>query len=195
MPRRTAAEAEQTRRTIVDSARRAFADDGFAAASTTAIAAAAGVTRGALYHHFADKTALFETVFVELTHELDERVNAAAGDAPDLRSAIEAGTTAYIEFMTRPEYRQIAVADGPAVLGLERWHEIDRSVGLATLQAGLQALHDEGTLGVDPTPAITLAVFGAVTELGLSCARGDLGIGDAARAITVLFDRLGSAGR
>lgn len=191
MPRRTAAEAEQTRRDIIASARRTFAVEGFAAASTTAIAAAAGVTRGALYHHFADKTALFETVFGELTHELDEQVNKAAAGATDLRTAIEAGTTAYIEFMSRPEYRQIAVADAPAVLGLERWHEIDRSVGLATMQASLQALHDEGSLGVEPTPAITLAVFGAITELGLSCARGDLTVPAASTAISVLFDRLG----
>src|SRR5262245_19613352 len=93
--RRTAAEAEQTRLAILTAARAAFAEQGFAAASTTTIAAAAGVTRGALYYHFADKNELFRAVFIEIELELNETVVAAALSEPDSFGAFVAGCAAW----------------------------------------------------------------------------------------------------
>ena len=190
MARRTAIEAAATRQTIVDTARAAFATNGYAATSTTEISAKSGVTRGALYHHFSDKAALFETVFLDLENNLNETVTSAAAGATDLRGALDAGALALMEFMCRPDYRQIAVTDAPAVLGLERWHEIDRMIGLQTMQLALRALREEGLLGMEPTDGLALAIFGALTELGLSCARGDLSIDEAATTFSLLMDQL-----
>jgi AcrR family transcriptional regulator len=85
--RRSAADAERTRQAILAAARSSFAEHGFAAASTIAIARAAGVTRGAVYHHFAGKADLFREVFVEIEHELNETVVAAPRPTASRRSS------------------------------------------------------------------------------------------------------------
>jgi AcrR family transcriptional regulator len=171
--RRTAAEAEQTRQAIVKAARDAFAKHGFAAASTTAIAAAAGVTRGALYHHFAEKTDLFRAVFLEIEHELNETVVGAALAETDSLSAFVAGCGAVLDFAVRPDYQRVVVVDAPAVLGVAEWHAIDAAIGLTSMDAGLAALDRDGLLGWTPSPALTVLMFGALTEATLAVARGD----------------------
>ncbi len=171
--RRTAAEAERTRQAIVKAARDAFAEHGFVTASTTAIAGAAGVTRGALYHHFADKTELFRAVFVEIEHELNETVLRAALAETDSLSAFVAGCGAVLDFAVRPDYQRIVVVDAPAVLGVAEWHAIDAAIGLASMDGGLAALHRDGLLGWTPSPALTVLMFGALTEATLALARGD----------------------
>jgi AcrR family transcriptional regulator len=171
--RRTAAEAEQTRQAIVEAARDAFAAHGFAATSTTAIAADAGVTRGALYHHFADKTELFRAVFLEIEHELNETVVGAALAQTDSLSAFVAGCGAVLDFAARPDYQRIVVVDAPAVLGVAEWHAIDTAIGLSSMDAGLAALDRDGLLGWSRSPALTVLMFGALTEATLAVARGD----------------------
>jgi AcrR family transcriptional regulator len=174
MVRRTADEAEQTRQAIVDAARSLFATRGFAATPTEDVVAAAGVTRGALYHHFADKAALFREVFAQLSAELDRTVNAAAraaaasGSVPE---AFAAGCGAVLDFMVRPDYHQIAVVDAPSVLGSEAWHDVDAGLGLATTRAGLRALAEAGALRVAYSDALAVAVFGALTEAGIVLSR------------------------
>jgi len=169
--RRTADEAEQTRKAIVAAAHDLFAAHGFAATSTATVVEAAGVTRGALYHHFADKTALFQAVFEHLEHELNETIIAAALAEKDARGAFVAGCGAMLDFMVRPDYHQIAVVDAPAVLGSTVWHAIDSAIGLASLKVGLHALDKAGDLRVPNTPALAIAVFGALTEAGISLSR------------------------
>jgi AcrR family transcriptional regulator len=157
--RRSAAEAEQTRRTILATAWATFGEHGFTATSTTAIAAAAGVTRGALYHHFADKTELFRAVFVEIEHELNETVITAALAQTDSLGAFIAGCGAWLDFAVRPDYQRIAI--------------IDAGIGLASMEAGLQALAADGVLPRPPTPALAVLLFGALTDAGLALSRGD----------------------
>jgi AcrR family transcriptional regulator len=164
--------AEQTRQAILKAARDAFAEHGFAAASTSAIAAAAGVTRGALYHHFAEKTELFRAVFVEIEHELNETVVSAALAETDSLSAFVAGCGAVLDFAVRPDYQRIVVVDAPAVLGVAEWHAIDAAIGLTSMDAGLAALDRDGLLGWSPSPALTVLMFGALTEAALALARG-----------------------
>jgi AcrR family transcriptional regulator len=171
--RRTAADAEQTRRTILATARASFAEHGFSAASTTAIARAAGVTRGALYHHFADKTELFRAVFVAIEHELNETVVAAALAQTDSLGAFLAGCAAWLDFAVRPDYQRIAIVDAPAVLGAAEWHAIDAGIGLASMEAGLEALAADGVLRRPPSAALAVLLFGALTDAGLALARGD----------------------
>jgi AcrR family transcriptional regulator len=174
--RRTADEAEQTRQAIVGAAHDLFAADGFAATSTAAVVEAAGVTRGALYHHFADKTDLFRAVFERLETELNETIITNALAQRDARDAFVAGCGTMLDFMVRPDYHQIAVVDAPAVLGSSVWHAIDYSTGLLSLQMGLHALEKAGYLRVPNTPAVAVAMFGALTEAGVVLSRGGEGV-------------------
>lgn len=176
MARRTADEAEQTRQAIVGAAHDLFAADGFAATSTAAVVEAAGVTRGALYHHFADKTHLFRAVFERLETELNETIITNALAQTDARDAFVAGCGTMLDFMVRPDYHQIAVVDAPAVLGSSVWHAIDYHTGLLSLQMGLHALENAGYLRVPNTPAVAVAMFGALTEAGIVLSRGGEGV-------------------
>jgi AcrR family transcriptional regulator len=171
--RRSAADAERTRAAILAAARHAFVAHGFAGASTTAIAAAAGVTRGALYHHFPDKTALFRAVFAAIEHELNDTVLAAATSTEDPLGAFVAGCDAWLDFAVRPDYQRVAVVDAPAVIGAAEWHAVDAGIGLATMEAGLAALERDGVLRQPATPALAVLLFGALTDAGLALARGD----------------------
>lgn len=171
--RRTAADAERTRQAILATARASFAEHGFAAASTTAIASAAGVTRGALYHHFADKTELFRAVFVQIEHELNDTVVAAALAQTESLKAFVAGCGAWLDFAVRSDYQRIAMIDAPSVLGAVEWHEIDAGIGLASMEAGLAALARDGIVRRPPSRALAVLLFGALTDAGLALSRGD----------------------
>ena len=171
--KRTAAEAARTRQAILTAARTSFAEHGFAGVSTTAIAGEAGVTRGALYHHFGDKHELFRAVFVAIEHELNDSVVAAARAESNSLAAFVAGCAAWLDFAVRPDYQRIAVVDAPAVLGAAEWHEIDAGIGLASMEAGLAALAADGVLSRSPSRSLAVLLFGALTDAGLSLARGD----------------------
>jgi AcrR family transcriptional regulator len=175
MVRRTADEAERTKEAIVGAARELFANRGFAATPTEDVVAAAGVTRGALYHHFADKAALFREVFAQLLAELDATVNAAARSAAaggSVPEAFAAGCGALLDFMVRPDYHQIAVVDAPSVMGSVAWHDVDAGLGLATTRRGIRALAEAGALRVAYSDALAVAVYGALTEAGIVLSRG-----------------------
>ncbi|MFM7064036.1 MAG: TetR/AcrR family transcriptional regulator [Actinomycetes bacterium] len=171
-------------------ARAAFATDGYAAASTTQIADRAKVSRGALYHHFEDKAALFEAVFAELCAEYDGTVTQAGAEGRNAREAVLLAARAGLEFSCRADYRQIAVTDGPAVLGLDRWHQIDGAHGISSMRLGLELLAAEGELGVTVTDALVRAVFGALTELAMACGKGDLTVDESVEAFETLLDQL-----
>lgn len=177
LAKRSAKDAEATRRRILAAALELFATTGYSGTSTTAVARAAGVTRGALYHHFADKAALFRAVFLELEEELDEAANGAAlaRAGEGVLAAFLAGCSACLDFMSRPDYHQVAMVDAPAVLGSAAWHEIDAGIGMKTMQAGLGALDAGGLLRGPPSPALAVLVFGALTEAGITLSRADDG--------------------
>jgi AcrR family transcriptional regulator len=193
MPRRKPEEAAETRRAIIASARALFAERGYAATATNDIVARAGVTRGALYHHFADKTDLFRAVFVDLEHELNATVLASAMAETEPRAAFLAGCQAWMRFAGRPDYQQIATVDGPAVLGQDQWHALDSAIGLASMETGLGALHAAGLLERPPDRALAIVLFGALTEAGLAAARGDADPHELFAAFRTLVDRLAPA--
>ena len=154
--RTQAARREQTQRLLVSAARKLFASKGFAATSTPEIVAEAGVTRGALYHHYADKTALFAAV-VEQEHLLIAMtINAAAGgdDEPGPIKAVMAGCDAYLDAMQDPGRRQIMLVDAPAVLGREAVDAIDARHGMETLVHGLREAMDAGALRKLPVESL-----------------------------------------
>ena len=139
--RRTQEERSQgTRRELIAAARRLFAEKGYAGTGTPEIVAAAGLTRGALYHHFADKAALFRAV-VEEEHALVAMQIIAAseeGEEPGPVKALIAGGDAFLSAMADEGRRRILLVDAPAVLGREAVDAIDRQNGLRTLIEGLE---------------------------------------------------------
>jgi AcrR family transcriptional regulator len=189
MPRRTAEDAARTRGAIIAAARELFTERGFAATATTEVVARAGVTRGALYHHFVDKSDLFRAVFVDLEHELNDTVLAEAVAHDDARSLFMAGCRAAMDFAARDDYRQIAVVDAPAVLGHDEWHAIDAGIGLA-METGLAVLAAEGLLAEPPDRSLAILLFGALTEASLAAAREDGDADDLFAAFERLVDRL-----
>ena len=147
-----------TRRALMAAARALFAERGFAATSTPEIVAAAGVTRGALYHHFADKTALFAAV-VEAEHQaVAAAVEAAAGGeaAPeDMVEALVAGGEGFLAAMQEPGRRRIMLVDAPAILGRPALDEIDARYGLRTLIEGVRCAVEAQAIA--PLPVLPLA--------------------------------------
>jgi AcrR family transcriptional regulator len=171
MPRRTAADAARTRFDILRAARKLFAEQGYAATTTAEIAEAAGVTAGALFHHFDGKTGLFRSVFESLEGEMDAFVRETAGPAGGLETFLT-GFRAYLEFAKRRDFHRIVMLEGPVVLGEEEWHAIDVRVGATTLMEGLQLLVAEGVLEDRPLRPLALLLLGAMSEAGFTVARG-----------------------
>lgn len=155
---------EETRGQLLKAARKLFAEKGFAETGTPEIVAAAGVTRGALYHHFADKTALFATV-VEAEHAaVAGAIEAAGNTVPrDAVAALLAGSEAFFAAMADAGRRRILLVDAPAVLGRPALDAIDARHGLDTLVCGLRDAMDAGA--IKRLPVLPLAqLFGALFD-------------------------------
>jgi len=132
---------------LLTAARTLFADQGYAETSTPEIVRAADVTRGALYHHFPDKAALFAAVVTAEAAAVAAEIEARAGAAATPVAALLAGAEAYFDAMAAPGRARLLLLDGPAVLGPEAMTDIDGKSGGGSLKAGLAAA---GIAGVDP---------------------------------------------
>ena len=162
-----------TRGAILKAARAIFGDQGFAATTVDQIAAAAGVAKGAVYHHFAAKEALFEAVFDAVSGDLVREVGAAAAGANDALAAMTAGARAYFAACSEGPTGRIILRDGPAVLGWERWREIDRAHFAGRFPAALAAAMDAGIVPRQPVEPLGALLLGAVTEAAMACAASD----------------------
>ncbi len=172
--RRTQADrSAATRSALVAAARRLFAAEGYAEVGTERIVQAAGVTRGALYHQFADKADLFAAVFEEVEAELTQRLAELMTTAPpdDLRALLLAGADAWLDASMEPEVQRIVLLDGPAVLGWERWREIGLRYGLGLVTGALAAAVDSGAITAQPVEPLAHALIGALDEAALYVAR------------------------
>jgi AcrR family transcriptional regulator len=151
-----------------------FTEKGFNDATLEEVSARAGVTKGAVYHHFRDKRELFASVFNDLEEELDTTGKAAA--RPLLarpRDAFLAGCRAYLEFAQRPDFQRIVLIEGPAALGPAGWHAADTQLGLPTLEAAVRGLIAVGVIAPQPPRPLALLLFGALNEAGFALARGE----------------------
>ena len=163
-----AEQAEATRAALLRTARELFAARGFAATSTEELVAAAGVTRGALYYHYADKRALFEAVFEDLERELVERLLDKLGAlADDPLAVLHGGVAAFLDACLDPAIQRIALLEAPAVLGWERYREIEQAYGLGVTRAALQAGMDAGVITAQPVEPLAHVLFGGLTEAAL----------------------------
>jgi AcrR family transcriptional regulator len=177
-----------TRAALLAAARRLFAERGYEDVPADEIAAAAGVTRGALYHHFADKRDLFEAVFEEVEAELtDEVAQILAGDS---RPMIVSGLRAFLDICTRPEIVRIALTEAPAVLGWERWREIESRYGLGVVRA---VLATNPAVAPEFLDALSHVVVSALIEAALVIAHAPdkkAARDEAEAALTLLLDKV-----
>src|SRR3954470_10857604 len=143
--RRTQAErSEATQAALVATARRLFAERGYGSVGTEEIVSAAGVTRGALYHHFDGKAGLFAAVFEQIEAELAERFTNEALSESDPWKAMVAGLELFLDVCREPEVRQIALLGGPLGVGLSAWRENESAYSLGLIQVGLGNLDGPG---------------------------------------------------
>ena len=183
---------EKTQAAIVKAAQRIFGERGFAAATMDDIAASARVAKGAVYHHFATKEALFEAVFDQVSQELLIEVDRAARNEKDALAAMAKGTQAYFDACAKDATGQIVLHDGPAVLGWERWRAIDSEHFGGKIPRGLKAAMDTGLIARQPIEPLARLLLGAVTEVAIACSGRDLHKAghDYARAFQALLDAL-----
>lgn len=163
---------EATRGELVAAARRLFTEKSYAETGTPEIVAAAGVTRGALYHHFADKQALFRAVVEAEAAEVAKTIEQAAPRTLSARDALLAGGEAYVAAMGLPGRTRLLLLDGPAVLGRAEMDDIDGRHGNRTLREGLAATMRAGDLPKLPLEALTSLLGAAFDRAALAVDAG-----------------------
>lgn len=174
--RRTQAQrAADTREALVAAARPLFARHGFGEVTLETIVRAAGVTRGALYHHFADKTELFAAVFESVEGEVAARMGEAiaAGNATDPVEVMRQGAGFWLDACADPEVQRIVLVDAPAVLGWTRWTEIGNRYNIGLVRALLTDAVESGRIPPQPVEAMALTMLGAMREATLYVARAE----------------------
>lgn len=165
--------SEETREALVAVATRIFGERGFAGAATEEIVAEAGVTRGALYHHFADKKELFAAVAEDLERCLCDRIAADVVGSTDARSMLEGGTDSFLAACLDPVLRQVLMIDAPSVLGWLRWREIEARYAMGLVRASLELGMQEGAIEQQPVDPLCHLLLGATIEAGLVVAHAD----------------------
>jgi AcrR family transcriptional regulator len=188
----------ETRERLIATGRTLFGERGYEATSIGAILDSAGVARGALYHHFATKEALFDAVLDRLVAEIADTAADAARTAADPVESLRAGCAAWLRMAVDPGVQRIALVDAPSVVGWTRWRELDERHTLGRLRANLRAIADAGRLPAAQVDVLAHMVLASVNEAALMIARADdpdaaLGAGQA--AVDVLIGRLVEAPR
>ena len=158
-----AEQVAQTRGALVAAGCRLFGGNGFRATSVEDLAREARVTTGALYHHFPTKTALFEAVFVQAHTDLMTASTKAQG-ASDGVDELARGFEAFLDGVLQPDMQRILIVDGPAVLGLARYTELDEQYAHAVIVHALTAAAQAGTITVEDPETATRLLLGALTR-------------------------------
>ncbi len=173
-PRTKAAQREATTGALLAAARALFAEKGYAGVGTEEIVQRAGVTRGALYHHFrGGKEELFQAVLVQVSAETTRRVVEAAAAVADPWEELVVGVDAFLDACVTEEVQRIMLIDGPAVLGWDVWRAADAEQALGLLESALQNAIDAGRLIPQPARALAHVLLGAVDEAAMVVARAD----------------------
>jgi AcrR family transcriptional regulator len=171
--RRTQAErSAATTQALLAAARRRFAAEGFAAARED-IVKDAGVTRGALYHHFASKRDLFRAVVENIEEEVLARVAAEAMRSDDPSERLRRGCQAFLDSATDPDVRRILLLDAPAVLGWSEWREIDARYALGLVVMALEETMEAGQMTRRPVEPLAHLLLAALNEAALLVAGAD----------------------
>jgi AcrR family transcriptional regulator len=159
-----------TKRALVDVAEELFTESGYAATSLDAIVAGARVTKGALYHHFSGKQALFEAVFERVENDAARAIQKALKGHRDPWEKATAGLRAFLEVVQEPRYRRIVIQEGPSVLGYERFREQEERSTFANVLEIVRSVLAAGSWELDEDLQQTFAriFFGAMSSAGES---------------------------
>ena len=177
-----------TQQAVLGAARALWGERGFAAVGTPEIAEAAGVTRGAMYHQFPNKTALFVAVVESVEEEVMERLGkeVAAAEPESHVQALRVAAASWLEIATEPEIRQLLLLDAPSVLGWAAFRDIAMRYGLGMTEALLGHGIEAGELREQPVRALAQVLLGAIDEAAMVIAYADDPAQAAAEMQTVL---------
>jgi len=169
-PTLRAEQVAQTRAALVQAGRTLFGQQGFATTSVEDIARQARVTTGALYHHFPTKAAVFEAVFEQVHADLMAASVQAGATATDAIGLLTAGFGVFLDQVLEPEVQRIIITDGPAVLGLARFIELDERHAFEATAAVLELASSQGVLAVADPQTLARLLLGTLTRAGLMIA-------------------------
>jgi AcrR family transcriptional regulator len=155
--------SSSTKRALLDSATALFTDHGYAGTSLDEVVAAARVTKGALYHHFPSKLALFENVFLRVQEETTTEIGRAINLSKDPWERAQTGLEKFLEVCRQPEFRRICMQEGPVALGHERWQEAEKASSYGIVQGIVEELLADLGSGADQLgEAFTAVFYGAI---------------------------------
>jgi len=163
---------EDTRAELLRVARKLFAARGYAV-GTEEIVREAKVTRGALYHYYADKKDLFRAVHEQIESELVERIGERIGAVEDPWELLVTGVGVFLDESADPVFMRVALLDAPAVLGWKEWREVDERYGLALVSASLENAMDAGVLRRQPLGPLSHLLLAALGEAAFLIANSD----------------------
>jgi AcrR family transcriptional regulator len=149
-----------------------FADNGFAGVSREEIVERAGVTRGAMYHYFASKEALFATAYEEVERDLCDAIAVAAMTAADPVEQLRLGAAAFLRSARAGEVRRIVFIDGPAVVDPETRREIGERYGLGLIREALQTIQEAGRLPTGEAELLAPILMATLHEAAIQIAEG-----------------------
>lgn len=162
-----------TRQALIDAARELFASQGYEATSTEDILRAAGASRGALYHHFANKQELFRSVLEAVEADFIDQLVTAGAAGGDIWDEIANGCQSFLDVSTDAPIRRIVLIDGPSVLGWEEWMEVEMRYGLGLLRGVLQEAVDQGVIARQPVEPLADLLTGALNQAAMAIAHAE----------------------
>jgi len=192
-PGKRAAQGRATRGRLIEVATSLFAEHGYEGTSVEAVLAAAGVSRGALYHHFAGKEALFSAVLLAISDRVTAEVTEAIRDCTDPVDAMHTGALAWIDLAGDPVIQRIMLVDAPSVLGWEQWRAMDEGRTVGAMQAMLQAVSDSGRLPPELVEPFSHMILAALDEAAMVVARAPdsrAAVAEGRQAVEELLNRL-----
>jgi AcrR family transcriptional regulator len=172
-PTRKAEQSLETQDRLVKAAKSLFATKGYAGTAMEDLVAKAGMTRGALYHQYADKRDLFRAVFEAVEAELGQHIAMSVGAETDPWAQLRAGARAFLTHATTPAIRRIVLIDGPSVLGWEEWRRIDSLHSLGMVRAVFEMNVAAGNVVPQPIEPLAHLIVGALNEAALAVAAAD----------------------
>jgi AcrR family transcriptional regulator len=188
-----AAQGRATRGQLIDVATSLFAEHGYEGTSIEAVLAAAGVSRGALYHHFAGKEALFTAVVSAISDRVTVELTEAIRDCTDPVDAMRTGALAWIDLAGDPVIQRVMLVDAPSVLGWEQWRAMDEGRTVGAMRAMLQAVSDSGRLPQELVEPFSHMILAALDEAALVVARATdsrAAVAEGRQAVEELLSRL-----
>lgn len=161
---------ETTRRLIVDVGVEFFGSVGFEATTIDQIASQAGVAKGAVYHHFPNKRAVFEAVFEATAAKVAQGMLVSGPSVGDPTEALMQATRSFFDICSRPDTLRILLQDGPAVLGHADWHRLDSEYFGGLVTAALSMAMESGAIRQQPVGPLSRVILGAIQAAAIDCA-------------------------